>query len=84
MPAPTVSPTVTPKAKLRSTSPTKRAAEPTTLDVLPQAKHQRDEGSQRNVRSMTVAGVTISGTEDEDPAHHLHGHEDVGEAGPSC
>ena len=28
---------------------------------------------------MIVAGVTISGTEDEDPAEHFDNHEDAGE-----
>ena len=32
-----------------------------------------------DIRSMTVAGVTISGTEDEDAAEYFDGHEDVGE-----
>ena len=34
-----------------------------------------------DVQSLTVAGVTISGTEDEDPAEHEYfdGDEDVGE-----
>ena len=35
--------TPTPKALIRSSTPTKRAAEPTTLDVPPQAKHPRSE-----------------------------------------
>ena len=69
--APTDLQTVTPKAQLRSTSPTKRATEPTTLDVPPQAEHPRGEGSQMDVRSMTVAGVTIAGTEDEDHAEYF-------------
>ena len=59
---------VTPSAQRRSTTPTTRAAEPTTLDMPPQAKPQRGEGSQMDVRSMSVAGVVISGTEDEDSA----------------
>ena len=49
MPTPTVLPNVTPKAQVRSTSPTKRAAEPTTLDVPPQAMHPRGEDSQMDV-----------------------------------
>ena len=61
VPAPTVLPTATPKAQLRVTTPTKRAAEPTTLDVLPQAKHPRGEGSQMDFGSMTVAGVAMGG-----------------------
>ena len=71
MTAPPVLPTVTAKAP-RSTSPTKRAVELTTLDVPPQAKHPRGEGSQVDVQSMTVAG-----TEDEDLAVYFDGHEDV-------
>ena len=35
----TALPTPTPKALIRSSTPTKRAARPTTLDVPPQAKH---------------------------------------------
>ena len=57
----TVLPTPTPKALIRSSTPTKRAAEPTTLDVPPQAKDPRGESSQMDVRSVKVAGVTISG-----------------------
>ena len=51
MPTPTVLPTVTSKAQRRSTSLTKRAAEPTSLDVPPQAKQPRGEGSQTDVQS---------------------------------
>ena len=40
-PTPTVLPTVTPEPQIKSNSPTKRAAEPTTLDVPPLAKHLR-------------------------------------------
>ena len=54
---------------------TKRAAELTRLDVHPQAKHPRSEGSQMDVRSMTMAGVAVSGLEDE----NFDGHEDVGD-----
>ena len=60
-------PTFFADAQLRSTTPTKRAAEPTTLNVPHQAKHPRAEGSQMDVRNMTVAGVAKSGTEDEHP-----------------
>ena len=45
----------------------------------PQAKHPRGEGSQMDVQSGTVAGVTTAGTEDEDLAENFQGHEDVGE-----
>ena len=79
MPTQTVLPTVSPEAQLRSTSPTERAAEPMTLDVPPQAQHLRGEGSQMDVQSMTEAGVTIAGTEEEDPAEYFDGHDDVGE-----
>ena len=79
MPTPTVLPTATPKAQLSSTSPTKRAAHPTTLDVPPQAKCPRSEGSQVDVRSVTVAGVTIAATEDEDAAEYFDGHAHDGE-----
>ena len=48
------------------------------LDVPPQAKHPRGECSQMDVRSMTVAGVTISGIVDEDPAEYFDSHEDAG------
>ena len=41
-----VLPTVTLKAQLKATTLTKRAAELTRLDVHPQAKHPRSEGSQ--------------------------------------
>ena len=58
-------------------SATKRAAALTTLDVPPQAKHPRAEGSQMDVRSVTVAGVAISGTEDDDLAEYFDGHEDA-------
>ena len=75
----TVSPTPIPKALIRSSKPTKRAAAPTTLDVPPQAKHPRGEGSQMDVRSIIVAGVTISGSEDEDPAECFDSREDAGE-----
>ena len=68
------------KAQLRSSSRTKRVAEPTTLDVSPQAKHPRGEGSQMDNQSMTVDGVMIAGT--EDPAEYFDGHADV--ASPSC
>ena len=44
MPTPTLLPAVTPKAQLMSTSPSRRAGEPTTLDVPPQAQHPRGEG----------------------------------------
>ena len=79
VPASAVLPTVTPSAQLRSTTPTTRAAEPTTLDVPPQAKPQRGEGSQMDVRSVSVATVVISGTDDEDSAEYIDGHEDAGE-----
>ena len=74
-----VLPTLTPKAHIRSSTPTQQAAEPTKLDVLPQAKYPRGEASQMDVRSMIVAGVTIAGTEDEDPAEFFDSHEDAGE-----
>ena len=32
-----------------------------------------------DVQRVTVARVTIAGTEDEDPAEYFDGHEDVGE-----
>ena len=32
-----------------------------------------------DVRSMTVAGIAISGTEDEDPAEYFVDHKDAGE-----
>ena len=51
--------TSTPKAQIRSSTPTERAAEPTTLGVPPQAMHARSEGSQMDVRSMTVAGRDV-------------------------
>ena len=51
IPVPTVLQTVTRTAQLRSTSPTNRAAEPTTQDVPPQAKHPRGEHSQMDVQS---------------------------------
>ena len=70
-PTPTVLPTATPKTQLMPTPPSKRAAESTTLDVPPQAKHLRGEGPQMEVQSMTVAGVTTAGTEDEDPRRVL-------------
>ena len=63
VPTSTALPTPTPKALIRSSTLTMRAAEHTTLDVLPQAKHPRRESSQMDVRSMILAGVTISGTE---------------------
>ena len=50
-----------------------------TLDVPPQAQHPRGEDSQLDVRSVTVAGIAISGTEDEDPAEYFVDHEDAGE-----
>ena len=56
---------VTPKAQKRSTLPTKRAAEPTTLHVPPLVKHPRDEAVEMDVQSMTVAGVTTTGIEDD-------------------
>ena len=43
---------------------------------LHNAKLQRGEGSQMDVRSMSVAGVAISGTDDEDSAEYIDGHED--------
>ena len=70
-----VLPTVTLKAQLRTTTLTKRAAELTRLDVHPQAKHPRSEGSQMDVRRMTMAGVAVSGLEDE----NIDGHENVGD-----
>ena len=79
VPTSTVLLVVTPSAQLRPTTPTTRAAQPTTLDVPPQAKPQRGEGSQMDVRSMSVAGVAISGTDDEDSAEYVDGHEDSGE-----
>ena len=39
VPTSTALPTSTPEALIGSSAPTKRAAEPTTLDVPPQAKH---------------------------------------------
>ena len=47
MPTPTVLPTATPRAQLKSTSSTKRAVVPTMLDVPPQAKHPRCEANGR-------------------------------------
>ena len=32
-----------------------------------------------DVRSMMVAGITVSGTEDEDPAQYFDSYEDAGE-----
>ena len=78
VPTLTALPTPTPKALIRSSTPTKGAAEPTTLDVPPQAKHPRGESSQMDVRSMIVAGGTVSGTEGEDPAEYFDSHEDAG------
>ena len=52
---------------------------PKTRDVPPQAKHPRSEDSQMDVLSMTVAGVSMCGTEDEDPAESFDGHEVAGE-----
>ena len=75
----TALPTPTSEALIRSSTSTKRATEPTTLDVPPQAKHPRGESSQMDVRSTIVAGVTISGTEDEDPAECFDNHDDAGE-----
>ena len=75
----TVLPTPTPKALIRSSTATKRAAEPTTLDVPPHARHPRGESSQMDVRSVMVVGVTTSRTEDEDPAECSDSHEDAGE-----
>ena len=67
------------KAQLRSTSLTERGAEPTTPDVPPQPKHPRGVSSQVDVHSMTVVGVTIAGSKDEDPAEYFNSHQDVGE-----
>ena len=55
MPTPTALPTVTPKAQFKSTSLSKRAAEPTTLDVPPQATHPQGEGSQVDVHAQFFA-----------------------------
>ena len=68
-----------PEFQLRSSSRTKRAAEPKTLDVSFQAEQPRGEGSQMDNQSLTVDGVMIAGT--EDPAEYFDGHTDV--AGPS-
>ena len=56
-----VLPTVIPKAQLTATTLTERAADLTRLDVLSKAKHPRGEGSDMDVRSMTVVEVAISG-----------------------
>ena len=69
----------TPKLYSRSSTPTKRAVESMTLDVPSQAKRPRGEDPQMDVRSMTVAGIATSGTEDEDPAEYFVDHEDAGE-----
>ena len=53
-------PTVAPKVQIMSSTPTMRAAKPTTQNVPPQAKHPRGEGSLMNVRRMTAIGVVIS------------------------
>ena len=50
-----------------------------TLDVPLQAKHPRGEDPQMDVRSMTVAGIAISGIDDEDPAEYFVDNEDAGE-----
>ena len=50
-----------------------------TLDVPLQAKRPRGEEPQMDVRSMTVAGIAISGTKDEDPAENFVDHEDAEE-----
>ena len=73
VPRPTSLPTVTLKVLLRSTSTTKRAAEPTTLDVPPQAKRPLGEGAQIDVQSLTVGKVTIAGTDNEVPAEYFEG-----------
>ena len=65
----TVLPTPTSKALIKSSPPIKRAAEPTTLDVPPPAKRPRGESSQTDVRTVIVAAVTTSGSEDEDPEY---------------
>ena len=49
------------------------------LDVPSQAKRPRGEDPQMDVRSLTVAGIAKSGTEDEDPAEYFVDHEDAGE-----
>ena len=50
-----------------------------TLDVPSHAKDPGGEDSQMDVRSMTVAGIATSGTEDEDPAECFVDHKDAGE-----
>ena len=50
-----------------------------TLDVPSQAKQLGVEDSQMDIQSMTLAGIAISGTEDEDPAEYFVDHEDAGE-----
>ena len=50
----------------------------------PEAKHQRGEGSQMDVRSVSVARVAIFGTDDEDSAEYVDGHEDAGELLVPC
>ena len=77
--AASVLPAATTKLHSRSSTPTKRPAESMTLDVPSQAKHPGGEDSQVDVRSVTVAGIAISGTEDEDPAEYFVDHEDAGE-----
>ena len=79
VPAASVLPAATTKLHSRSSTPTKRPAESMTLDVPSQAKHPGGEDSQVDVRSVTVAGVAVSGTEDEDPAEYFVHHEDARE-----
>ena len=74
-----VLPAGTPNAHSRSSTPTKRPVESMTLDVPLQAKHPRGEDAQMDVRSMKVAGIAISGTDDEDPAEYFVDHEDAGQ-----
>ena len=69
----------TPKLHSRSSTPTKRAVESMTRDVPSQAKQPGVEDSLMDIQSMTVAGIAISGIEDEDPAEYFVDHEDAGE-----
>ena len=50
-----------------------------TLDVPPQGKHPRGEGLQMDIPRYDSGNLTISGTEDEDPAEYFDSHEDTEE-----
>ena len=73
VPTSTALPTPTPKALIRSSTLTHASSR--THDTG--REHPRRESSQMDVRSMIVAGVTISRTEDEDPAECFDSHEDA-------